>query len=202
MDLKVGEERQLHAGDRATSEQSRVGDYQFRRVLREVGRHAEEVPVALLGRGGSRHEAANPFPFFPSIDGAPWNPVRGTPVFRRITIDLASDEESVRDEVLFDGQPVSDLARIDPRRSGLPFRYAFTAFSDARRIDTAHIGQPRRPVQNCYGMFDLLTDSFESVFAGPTHTLSEPIRDHGLKNYPPLLGPSVRARGRLRGQDL
>jgi carotenoid cleavage dioxygenase-like enzyme len=117
---------------------------------------------------------ANPFPFFPSIDGAPWDPVRGTPVFRRITIDLAGDDEGVHEEILFAGHPVSDLARIDPSRAGLACRYAFSAFSDPERIDHVRVGPTRRAIQNCYGMFDLSTNSFESVYAGPTHTLAEP----------------------------
>ena len=116
---------------------------------------------------------SNPFPFFPNVDGTPWNPQKGRATIRRQTFDLDSRSDSFTEEVLF-ATPVVDLARIDTRYLSLPTRYGYLHYADASRpLDEARTGLTRGRAANCYGRFDFATGKIDSYFAGPTHTLQE-----------------------------
>ena len=116
---------------------------------------------------------SNFFPFFPPVDGSPWNPAKARAYVRRITLDLASRADTWKEEILFD-LPVGDLGRIDSRYQSLPARYGFTGYTDPQRpFDEARSGTSRARVTNCYGRFDFATGKLSSYFAGNTHSLQE-----------------------------
>jgi len=116
----------------------------------------------------------NPFPFFPALDGSPWDPIKGRATIRRTTFDLSSKQDSYAQEILFPDLGVVDLIRIDDRFTSLPYRYAFTAFNDPScPFDRDRAGDIRRPIANSYGRFDMRERRFESFFAGATHSLQE-----------------------------
>jgi carotenoid cleavage dioxygenase len=116
----------------------------------------------------------NPFPFFPALDGTPWNPEKGRALIRRVTFDLASKDDGFHEEILFGGRAVSDLMRIDDRFVSLPYRYGYTAFQDPQKPFTADLPGPwRRRLVNSYGRFDLHSGETQSYFAGPCHSLQE-----------------------------
>ena len=117
----------------------------------------------------------NPFPFFPYVDGSKWDPMKGRAYFRRITFDLNSKDDSVKEEILIKDPAVVDLVRMDERYTGLPYRYGFTGFADASKpFDEARAGAMRGRITNCYGKFDIAAGKLESTyFAGPTHSLQE-----------------------------
>lgn len=116
---------------------------------------------------------SNPFPFFPNVNGSPWNPQKGRATIRRQVFDLDSRSDSFTEEVLFE-MKVVDLARIDNRYLSLPNRYGYLHYADASRpLDEARTGLARGRAANCYGRFDFATGKEEAYFAGDTHTLQE-----------------------------
>jgi carotenoid cleavage dioxygenase-like enzyme len=116
---------------------------------------------------------SNPFPFFPPIDGSPWDPQKARAYIRRNTFNLNSKDDGFTEEKLFQ-MNVSDLGRVDDRYLSLPYRYAFTAYSDPKRpFNEARAGNLRGRVSNCYGRFDLATGEVSSYFVGDTHSLQE-----------------------------
>ena len=115
---------------------------------------------------------SNFFPFFPPIDGSPWNPAKARAFIRKITIDLDSKSDSWQEEILWPTQVV-DLGKVDPRVVSLPSRYLYTSYSDATKPydrDASGPGAPAR-MNNSYMRFDIATGKVESLFAGPTHNL-------------------------------
>ena len=117
---------------------------------------------------------SNFFPFFPPVDGSPFNPAKARAFIRRITLDLGKRSNTWQEEILWPMQ-VGDLGKVDPRVMTLPTRYLYTMFADAERpIDRSRMpagGGP--PPTNSYGRFDLETGQVEKYFAGPTHGLQE-----------------------------
>jgi len=117
----------------------------------------------------------NPFPFFPAQDGAKWDPAKGRAMIRRMTFDLASQDDTYAEEIIVPGLPVVDLARIDDRYAGRDNRYGFAPFRDeSKPFDAARAGQAGARITNSYGMFDLKDGTWRSFFAGPVHSLQEP----------------------------
>jgi carotenoid cleavage dioxygenase-like enzyme len=117
---------------------------------------------------------SNFFPFFPPVDGSPWNPAKARAFIRKITLDLDKPGNDWKEEILWPMQ-VGDLGKVDPRVMSLPTRYLYTLFTDDDRpVDRARMGPgaPARP-SNSYGRFDIETGNVEKYFAGPTHSLQE-----------------------------
>jgi carotenoid cleavage dioxygenase-like enzyme len=115
----------------------------------------------------------DPFPFFPPVDGSPWNAAKAKAYIRRNTFNLNSKDDNFTEEKLFE-RNVSDLGRIDDRYLSLPYRYAYTAYSDPTRpFDEGRAGNLHGRVSNCYGRFDLATGQMNSYFVGDTHSLQE-----------------------------
>jgi carotenoid cleavage dioxygenase len=118
---------------------------------------------------------SNQFPFFASLDGAPWDPRKGRHFIRRLTFDLSSTSDAYQEEILFPNPSIMDLIRVDPRHLSLPYRYAYAGYNDpARPFDAARAGNLKGRVQNCYGRFDLHSGKVDSCFAGDSHSLQEP----------------------------
>jgi len=117
---------------------------------------------------------SNPFPFFPSVDGAPFDRGRARTTIRKYVMDLNSKSDEWREETLFP-DCLGSLSRIDDRKMGHDYRYGFLGFSDdSRPFDVAGDLAARRPT-NSYGRFDFHTGKVDKLFAGPTHGLSEVI---------------------------
>ena len=117
---------------------------------------------------------SNFFPFFPPVDGTPFNPAKARAFIRKITLDLNSKNDGWTEEILWPNQ-VSDLGKVDPRVLSLPTRYTWTGFSDPDRpYDRARSGAGApASVTNSYGRFDFATGKLDRYFAGSTHNLQE-----------------------------
>lgn len=116
---------------------------------------------------------SNPFPFFPSIDGSPFNREKSRTTIRKYTMDLRSKNDRWTVEPLFP-EAAGALSRIDDRRQGLDYRYGFLGYADITKPWDEKAGGPMRGrVTNSYGRFDFVTGRVDSLFAGPTHMLAE-----------------------------
>lgn len=117
---------------------------------------------------------SNFFPFFPPIDGTPWNPAGARAFIRKITLDMDSRNDTWKEEIVWPMQVV-DLGKVDPRVTSLQTRYLYTSFRDLQRpVDRAKSGASAPPFAvNSYGRFDVATGKLDSYFAGATHNLQE-----------------------------
>jgi carotenoid cleavage dioxygenase len=115
----------------------------------------------------------NFFPFFPNVDGSPFEPQLARAFVRKITLDMASRDDTWHEEILWPMEIV-DLGKVDPRVLSLPTRYLYTSFTDTSApFDKAQSGNLARPPVNSYGRFDLATGELRKYYAGPTHALQE-----------------------------
>lgn len=115
----------------------------------------------------------NFFPFFPNVDGSPWEQDKARAFIRRLTFDLNSKHDGWTEEVLFPS-PIVDIGAVDPRYLTRDQRYVFTGFSDPTKpFDTARGGNLAGRVTNSYGRFDLKSGRLDAMFAGDTHSLAE-----------------------------
>ncbi len=117
---------------------------------------------------------SNFFPFFPNVDGSPFDPSKARAFIRKITLDLGKRDKGWQEEILWP-TPVGDLGKVDPRVMSLPSRYLYTLYHDAERPvarEKMQPGSPPRPT-NSYMRFDTATGEVQRYFAGPTHGLQE-----------------------------
>lgn len=113
---------------------------------------------------------SNFFPFFPPVDGKPWNPAGARAYIRKITLDLNSKDGNYTEELLWPMQVV-DLGKVDPRVTSLKTRYLYTGFRDPDRPAAGPGGGFGGA--DTYGRFDLQTGKVDKFYAGPTHSLQE-----------------------------
>lgn len=117
---------------------------------------------------------SNFFPFFPPVDGSPFDRSRARAFIRKITLDLSSRSDTWTEEILSPMQ-VGDLGKVDPRVTSLDTRYLYTSYADPERPydrERAGPGAPARPT-NSYIRYDAKTGQVDKYFAGPTHGLQE-----------------------------
>jgi len=112
----------------------------------------------------------NPFPFFPDVDGKPFDPAKARTTVRRYTLNMNDSGDGWREERRFPDK-AGALSRIDDRFMGRDFRYGFLAFADERAPFQGG-ASGRRPV-NSLGRFDFATGAVEAMFAGPEYALQE-----------------------------
>jgi carotenoid cleavage dioxygenase len=116
---------------------------------------------------------SNFFPFFPPVDGSPWNRDKAKAFVRKITLDLNSKSDTWKEEILWPF-PIVDLGRVDTRFMTLNNRYGFTGYTDATKpFDSKRGGNIGGRVTNCYGRFDFSNGKLDTYFAGDTHSLQE-----------------------------
>jgi carotenoid cleavage dioxygenase len=117
---------------------------------------------------------SNFFPFFPNVDGSPFDPAKARAFVRKFTLDLDSSSDAWQEELLWD-MPVVDIGKVDPRTLSLPSRYIYTGFTDPQMPYDRERSGPRAPatVPNSYGRFDIQTRRIDRYFAGKTHGLQE-----------------------------
>jgi carotenoid cleavage dioxygenase-like enzyme len=116
---------------------------------------------------------SNPFPFFPNIDGAPFDRPAARTLVRRVTLDLGSKDDTWSEEILYPSAPGA-LSRVDDRYLTRPYRYGYMGYQDAARpFDATRGGNLGGRITNSYGRFDFATGKLDSYFAGDVHSLQE-----------------------------
>src|SRR5207237_1544330 len=73
---------------------------------------------------------SNPFPFFPDVNGKPFDGPKARTTARRVVFDMNSKNDSYVEEPLFQDAPGA-LCRVDDRFLGQAYRYGFMSYSDA-----------------------------------------------------------------------
>jgi carotenoid cleavage dioxygenase len=114
---------------------------------------------------------SNPFPFFPDVNGKPFNAARARTTIRKYTLDIARPQDGWQEQVLFP-EWAGALSRIDDRFLGHPFRYGFLCATHPHQAHDAEVVGPRAPA-NALCRFDFASGEVEALFAGPTMGLGE-----------------------------
>ncbi|MFV0643489.1 MAG: carotenoid oxygenase family protein [Sphingomonadaceae bacterium] len=111
-------------------------------------------------------------PFFPEMDGTPFNPEEATTWLNRITVDLASNSDEIT-SIKQIGQAPGEFPRIDDRYTGKPYRHGWMITYD---FDKPYNGQPGPfvGVINTLTHFDHATGKETSWWCGPDGALQEP----------------------------
>ena len=118
--------------------------------------------------------ASNPFPFFPAVDGSPFDPSKAMCNIRRWTFDLSKKGDSFEETILFAEPMGGGLARMDDRYIGRHNRYSYMGITDpSKPFDTAKAGNLKGRVTNCYARYDHAAKKVDTFFAGDTHSLQE-----------------------------
>jgi carotenoid cleavage dioxygenase len=114
----------------------------------------------------------NQFPFFPNLDGSPFDPVAAQGHVTRLSVDLAEKSRPGYDmEILFPENGV--LSRQDDRYHTVPYGVGFMPTLDAARpLDPRLAAGPMRPL-NCWTRFDHAARRATSFFVGPDSSVQE-----------------------------
>ncbi|MEO6339507.1 MAG: carotenoid oxygenase family protein [Caulobacteraceae bacterium] len=114
----------------------------------------------------------NTWPFFPDIDGTPFEMYEST--LRRVTFDLESNSDRIVEDVVSD-LDITTFTRIDERFTTQPNRYIWVQYVDQAKPFRAGLPDDHRTKPtNTLARFDLTDRSMKSFFAGETHILQEP----------------------------
>jgi len=105
------------------------------RWFRRPGGHSYHV-INAFSEGSRVHldlalSQINSFPFIPDVSGAPYDPRLGAPIPMRWTVDMDGNGDGIEERPL--GRIPGDLPRIDDRRIGQPYRYAYLGLVDPSR---------------------------------------------------------------------
>ena len=111
-------------------------------------------------------------PFFPEIDGTPFDKEAATTFLSRMTVDLASNSDVIT-SVERIGQAPGEFPRIDDRFAGKPYRHGWMITYD---FDKPYNGQPGPfvGVLNSLTHYDHATGKEQSWWCGPDGALQEP----------------------------
>ena len=111
-------------------------------------------------------------PFFPEIDGTPFDKEEATTYLSRITVDLASNSDEIK-SVERIGRAPGEFPRIDDRFAGKPYRHGWMITYD---FDKPYNGPPGpfAGVINSLTHYDHKTGEEQSWWCGPDGALQEP----------------------------
>jgi carotenoid cleavage dioxygenase len=114
----------------------------------------------------------NQFPFFPNLDGSPFDPVAAQGHLTRLSVDLAHAARlGYEMETLYPESGV--LSRQDDRYHTVPYGVGFMPTLDpARPLDERLAASPMRPL-NCWTRFDHASRTATSFFVGPDSSVQE-----------------------------
>ena len=122
-----------------------------------------DVPVA----------PGNLWPFFPDVNGAPFDPGKARAKMMRWTVDLRDNSNGIRMEPLADF--VGEFPRIDDRFAGKRNRYGWQLVQDGDKpVDLPGVRSASGFMMNTLGMIDIESGASSSWWAGAASSLQEP----------------------------
>jgi len=116
--------------------------------------------------------ATGSLPFFPNKDGTPYDPQEMITYLSRVTVDLASNTDTV-ESVTRLGQAPGEFPRIDDRFAGKAYRHGWQITYDFARPYDGPAG-PFAGVINSITHYDLTTGQEQSWWCGPDSAFQEP----------------------------
>lgn len=142
--------------------------------FRHPGCQAYHV-INAFDEGGKVHldlclSQINAFPYVPDVSGAPYDPMKASPVSTRWTMDMSRNDDTIEAKVI--GPVPGDVPRVDDRRVGLPYRYAYLAQVDPTRPMLK--GGPVGGAFNQIGQLDVTTGQNNGWFGADTDGFEEP----------------------------
>lgn len=138
----------------------------------------------------------NMFPFFPDVDGAPFDPVAASSYLTRWTVDVASNGDGFA-AITRLTETVGEFPRIDDRFAGLPYRYGWMLEMDMRRPVELRGGSAAGMLMNCLFLKDHQTGAEQHWWCGPVSSLQEPCFIPRTKDAPEGDGWIVQVCNRL-----
>lgn len=123
-----------------------------------------DIPVA----------AGNMFPFFPDVDGKPFDPVKAHSYLTRWTVDLASTGDRFESMTRLTDM-IGEFPRIDDRYAMGPYRHGWLLVMDLEQ--PCHLKGGRSAaglLMNTLGHYDHHTGESKKWFCGPVSSLQEP----------------------------
>lgn len=113
----------------------------------------------------------NPFPFFPDINGAPFDLHASAPHIQRWTIDLSSNSDAFTETMLCD--IICEFPRIDDRYKTHAHRHGWIGSFDYMKPWTAERAERPMMMFNSITHFDFAQNAMKRWFIGDTSTLEE-----------------------------
>jgi carotenoid cleavage dioxygenase-like enzyme len=115
----------------------------------------------------------NMFPFFPDVDGLPFEPEKAASRLTRWTVDLRSNEDDIAMERLTG--LVGEFPRIDDRFAGRRYRHGYLLVQDDDKpVDLPGGRSASGMLMNTLAHLDLETGEEDVWWAGPVSSLQEP----------------------------
>jgi len=111
-------------------------------------------------------------PFFPEIDGRPFNPQEATTYLTRMTVDMAANSDEIT-SVERIGEMAGEFPRIDDRYAGKKYRHGWMITYDFAKPYNGPAG-PFAGVINSITHFDHESGKEESWWCGPDSAFQEP----------------------------
>ena len=117
--------------------------------------------------------AGNSFPFFPDVDGSPFDPMKAIPILSRWTIDLRSNSDSFEQTPI--AQIPGELPKVDDRYQTSAYRHGWYGGIDM----TKPVEGPYSPREiglffmNIVAHVDHSTGAQQAYWAGPTSVFQE-----------------------------
>lgn len=114
----------------------------------------------------------NSLPFFPDINGKPFDTMAARTYLSRLTVDVAANSDELSD-IKKIGETCGEFPRIDDRYAGRPYRHGWMVTYDFDKPYNGPAG-PFAGVLNSLTHFDLETGVEQSWWAGPDSGVQEP----------------------------
>ncbi len=141
----------------------------------------------------------NMFPFFPDIDGKPFNPEEAKSYLTRWTFDMESNSDEFERTRLT--EMIGEFPRIDDRMAGRKHRYGWMlVIDDAKPVELVG-GSAGGMIMNTLGMVDLETGKEQKWWCGPVSSLQEPCFIPRSKDAPEGDGWIVQICNRLESKS-
>ena len=116
----------------------------------------------------------NFFPFFPDVDGKPFNPVEAHTYLTRWTVDMASSGDQFESMTRLSNM-IGEFPRIDDRHAMSDYRHGWMLVMDLEAPCELKGGASNAGVLlNTLGHYDHATGASKRWFCGPRSTLQEP----------------------------
>lgn len=115
----------------------------------------------------------NMFPFFPDVQGAPFDPVEAQSFLTRWTLDMASNSEQFESQERLTDM-FGEFPRIDDRYATQAHSHGWLLVSDLEKPHSNSGGRASGLVMNSIGHIDFATGKQTKWWAGPESLVQEP----------------------------